>query len=111
MAQAREMTAKAPENEARAPQERPLPAGDGPIEYRQKRGVHLTEAGRVVKEAWVGRICGRPVRVYRGAPEAVLPTAVRAALETAGVEIGIITLADLGIVPRKTGIVNLGQQG
>jgi len=86
---------------------KPMPAGEGPIEYRQKKGVHLAEAGRVVKEAWVGRICGRSVRVYRGAPEATLPTPVRAAILSAGIEIGVITLDELGIRPRQTGIVNL----
>jgi hypothetical protein len=86
-----------------------LPAGEGPIEYRQKKGVPLAEAGSVVKEAWVGRVLGRSVRVYRGAPESTLPPAVRTAIEAAGIEIGVITLQELGIIPRTTGIVNLGQ--
>jgi hypothetical protein len=110
MAQAKD-TAKEATTDAPRHEGRPMPAGAGPIEYRQKKGVHLADAGRVVKEAWVGRICGRSVRVYRGAPEGVLPAAVKAALETAGIEVGVVTLAELGITPRKTGIVNLSQQG
>lgn len=97
--------------EPRAAEGRPMPEGSQPIEYRPKKGLHLTQAGRVVKEAWVGRICGRSVRVYRGAPEGQLPGAIRAALAEAGIEIGAVTLEELGLRPRETGIVNLTQQG
>src|SRR6188768_65536 len=107
MAQARDKEATEPKAEGR-----PMPEGSKPIEYRGKHGVNLAEAGRVVKEAWVGAICGRSVRVYRGAPEGVLPGAVKAALTDAGIEIGVITYEELGMRdPRGTRIVNLTRQG
>ena len=84
-----------------------MPAGSSPIEYRQKRGVHLADAGRVVKQAWVGRVLGRSVRVYRGTPESALPSAVRRALADSKIEVGVITLEELGLRPSATGIVNL----
>lgn len=91
---------------------RPMPEGNKPVEYRAKHGVNLAEAGRVVKEAWVGAVCGRSVRVYRGAPEGVLPAAVKAALVDAGIEIGLVTYEELGMRdPRGTRIVNLTRQG
>lgn len=86
---------------------RPMPEGTKPIEYRPKPGVNLAIAGRVVKEAWVGAVCGRSVRVYRGAPESALPGAVKGAITEAGIEIGLVTLEELGLRPRETGIVNL----
>jgi hypothetical protein len=90
-----------------------MPPGDGPIEYRMKAGVHLAQAGSVVKEAWIGRVCGRSVRVYRGAPEAALPAEVRKAVQASGIEIGRITYEELGLAPPApaVGVVNLTQQG
>lgn len=106
MAQAKDPMIKEPEGKG-------MPGGEGPIEFRKKKDVHLAEAGRVVREDWVGRVCGRSVRVYRGAPEGSLPAAVKAALAESGIEIGIITHEELGIRPKRgtIGIVNLTQQG
>lgn len=89
-----------------------LPPGDGPVEYRMKPGVHLARAGSVVKEAWIGRVCGRSVRVYRGAPEAALPLEVRKAVRASGIEIGVITWEELNLTPPGpgVGVVNLTQQ-
>lgn len=89
-----------------------LPPGDGPVEYRMKAGVHLAQAGSVVKEAWIGRVCGRSVRVYRGAQEASLPLQVRQAVRASGIEIGRITYEELGLAPpsQPVGIVNLTHQ-
>lgn len=88
-----------------------MPKGDTPLEYRRTENLHLARAGRVVKENFVGRILGRSVRVYYGAPEAKLPDAVRKVLAEHNIPIGIITLEELGLRPRETGIVNLTQQG
>lgn len=106
MAQAKEPIAKDQEG-------KPMPTGEGPIEFRRKKDVHLCDAGRVVREDWVGRVCGRSVRVYRGAPEAALPAAVKTALAESGIEIGVITREELGLRPKAgtVGIVNLTQQG
>lgn len=109
MAQAKDTTKDSSEPKTEG---RPMPDGSKPIEYRAKHGVNLAQAGRVVKEAWVGSVCGRSVRVYRGAPEGVLPGAVKTALVDAGIEIGIVTYEELGMRPRgEVGIVNLTRQG
>lgn len=108
MAQAKETASK--DTQPAKDEGRAMPAGDGPIEFRPRKGLHLAKAGRVVKEAWIGRILGRSVRVYRGAQESSLPLAVRAAVDESGIEIGVITLEELGLRPRETGIVNLTQQ-
>lgn len=88
------------------------PPGDGPVEFRMKPGVHLARAGSVVKEAWIGKVNGRSVRVYRGAPEAALPLEVRKAVRASSIEIGVITFEELGLQPPggAVGIVNLTQQ-
>jgi hypothetical protein len=89
-----------------------MPPGSGPVEYRMRPGVHLAQAGSVVKEAWIGMVCGRSVRVYRGAPDAALPAEVRKAVRASGIEIGRITYEELGLAPPgpAVGIVNLTQQ-
>jgi len=91
---------------------RQMPAGEGPCEFRLRKKIALPEAGRVVKENWVGRVCGRSVRVYRGAQEDSIPEAVRVELAKAGVEIGVISYEELGIRPpvATPGFVNLTQQ-
>lgn len=98
-----------PEPRSRAPG---MPAGDGPVEFRLRKKIALPDAGPVVKENWVGRVCGRSVRVYRGAPEHTIPDAVRAELVKAGVPIGPITWEELGVRPPAptTAFVNLTQQ-
>lgn len=116
MAQARE-TAKdqqQQEPKAKEPQQATgWPPGEGPVEFRMKPGVHLAQAGIVVKEAWIGKVSGRSVRVYRGAPEAALPIEVRKAVLASGIEIGRITYEELGLAPPApaVGMVNLTQQG
>lgn len=99
-------------NETPAPKAagNPMPPGEGALEYRRDPKVHLSKAGRVVKSNWVGRVLGRSVRVYYGAQEAKIPEPVRAAVLKSGIEIGVVTLEEMGLKPRVTGIINLSQQ-
>jgi hypothetical protein len=78
---------------------RSMPAGDGPVEFRLLKKVALPEAGRVVRENWVGKVMGRRVRVFRGAQEHTIPDVVKAELQKSGIEIGVITWEELGLKP------------
>lgn len=105
MAQARNEPAKDPASKDTSE----LP--EGPLEYRPKRGLHITKAGPVALGNWIGRVEGRRVRVYRGAQERGIPPQIRTAMAASGVAIGVVTPQDLGMIPRETTIVNLGQSG
>lgn len=120
MAQAKEKdqtTAQSREDEPKpgpAPG-RPMPDGKGPLEYRRNKKMHLAQAGRVVKQDWIGRVCDRGVRVYYGAQEKNLPDAVRKAVLASNIEIGVITYAELGLPDpahkAATSFVNLTEAG
>lgn len=115
MAQAKDQNQQPRDNEPRpgpAPG-KPMPDGKGPLEYRRAKKTHLAEAGRVVKQDWIGRVCDRSVRVYYGAQEKNLPDAVRKAVLASKIEIGVITYAELGLRPpaQPTGFVNLTEAG
>lgn len=112
MAQARDARDTDEKPPAAAKPGKGMPAGEGPIEFRLRKKIPLPEAGRVVKENWIGRICGRAVRVYRGAQEETIPDAVKVELAKAGIEIGPVTYEELGLrAPQGTpGFVNLTQQ-
>ena len=93
--------------------DKPLPDGKGPLEYRRNRKIHLCQAGRVVKQDWIGKVMDHPVRVYYGAQEKSLPKAVRDAVLKSKIEIGVITYEELGLEPPKSsvGFVNLTEAG
>ena len=113
MANSKDQTANetpAPAPKAAAATGKPMPDGDGALEYRRDMKLHLTKAGPVVKSNWVGRILGRSVRVYYGAQEKNLPEAVRKAVLASGIPIGVLTMEELNLKPRETSIVNLSQQ-
>jgi hypothetical protein len=81
----------------------------GKVEYRPTPGVHIAEAGKVALGNWVGRIGNRNVRVYYGAPATKIPAAVQAAMAKSGVEVGVVTYEELGLVkaPRRRGAIVL----
>lgn len=101
-------------NGEQKPKGKEMPPGDGPCEFRLRKKIPLPEAGNVVKDNWVGRVCGRRVRVYRGCPEAEVPEAVKAELTKSGIEIGKVTYEDLGFAPppqqAQPAFINLTQQ-
>lgn len=66
-------------------------------EYRPRQDVHLARAGRVALENWTGRVNGKRVRVYRGAPADQIPADVQAAMQKSGCGIGELTFEDLGL--------------
>lgn len=73
------------------------PSGADPIDYRPDRKIHLAEAGKVALSNWAGRLNGRRVSVYRGAQASKIPADVQAAMAESGVEVGLITHAELGM--------------
>ncbi len=68
-----------------------------PLEYRPNRTIHIAEAGKVALSNWIGKVGTRRVRVYRGAQASKIPEPVQKAMQAAGVGIGLVTYAELGL--------------
>lgn len=71
----------------------------GIAEYRPNTKIPLPKQGKVSLGNWIGRVGNCRVRVYRGASAAKLPAVVVAAMQKSGIEVGVITWADLGVQP------------
>jgi hypothetical protein len=99
MAQSKDKDPTRPEGERPQAKTHELPES-GKVEYRPNPRVHLAESGTVVLDNWVGSIGAISVRVYYGAQIASMPEAVVKGLRAAGVNIGKITYAELGLRPR-----------
>jgi hypothetical protein len=72
-------------------------SGDNRAEYRPSRTVHIAKAGPVALGNWVGRVGSKFVRVYRGAQAGGIPDAVKVAMAASGIDVGTITLEELGL--------------
>lgn len=69
--------------------------------YRPTPDLHICEAGKVVKSNWVGRVGNREVRVMRGAQVSGMPDGLVQALTRDHIEMGKVTLDELGLAPVR----------